>query len=71
MHMLTDEPFTNEFKVTMREVVSGTCEFGLIPESEWSTPSWINVTKMEHAMAKMKKDGVIYGGSLSYRHMCR
>jgi alpha 1,2-mannosyltransferase len=37
----------------------------------WSYPSWINQTEALHARKKMEEDKVIYGGSESYRHMCR
>ena len=34
-------------------------------------PKWIDVKKADKAREKMEKDNIIYGGSLSYRHMCR
>lgn len=37
----------------------------------WSYPSWINQTEALYARKKMEEDKVIYGGSESYRHMCR
>jgi alpha 1,2-mannosyltransferase len=32
---------------------------------------WINAFEVNRSMARMKAKGVIYGDSLSYRHMCR
>jgi len=44
---------------------------GLIPNEMWSYPHWINQTKASDARQKMKENRIIYGGSESYRHMCR
>ena len=70
---MNDVPFTETFKTAIREAVNphSSVTFGDIPESEWSIPEWINTTKMEEGMASMKRAGVVYGDSLSYRHMCR
>ncbi|KAG5463435.1 MAG: glycosyl transferase, partial [Olpidium bornovanus] len=48
-----------------------TTKYGVIPREHWSYPDWINVTEADAARAKMEAEKVIYGGSLSYRHMCR
>ncbi|CAG8550997.1 10208_t:CDS:2, partial [Scutellospora calospora] len=37
----------------------------------WSYPSWINQTKAAESRAEMEANSIIYGGSESYRHMCR
>lgn len=71
--LLNDVPFNETFKAAIQEAVNpvSSVTFGDIPQSEWSIPEWINTTKMEEEMASMKAAGVIYGDSLSYRHMCR
>jgi alpha 1,2-mannosyltransferase len=69
--MLNDEPFTQEFKDTIEPVISGKVEYGLVPTSQWSVPSWINATHALEKIAEMGQTNVPYGGSLSYRHMCR
>ncbi|KAJ1847784.1 hypothetical protein LPJ70_001361, partial [Coemansia sp. RSA 2708] len=33
---LNNEPFSDDFKEKIQEVVSGECQFGLIPEEHWS-----------------------------------
>jgi alpha 1,2-mannosyltransferase len=43
----------------------------LIPKEYWSYPRWVNKVKAEKHMREMSEKGIIYGGSLSYRHMCR
>jgi alpha 1,2-mannosyltransferase len=68
---LNDEPFTEAFKEGIKSKISEKVEFGLIPESHWSYPPWINQTYAAECRAEMGRRGVIYGGSESYRHMCR
>ncbi|EPS39097.1 hypothetical protein H072_7120 [Dactylellina haptotyla CBS 200.50] len=68
---LNDVPFTEEFVRETTKRASGPTEYGLIPEQHWSVPPEIDQVKMRAAMKKMEEDRVIYGGSLSYRHMCR
>lgn len=68
---LNDEPFTDEFRDSVTPIVSGNVKFGLIPKSHWSYPDFIDKEKAANARAEMVKNRVIYGGSESYRHMCR
>jgi alpha 1,2-mannosyltransferase len=55
----------------MRTITTANIEFGLIPKEHWFQPSWINEEKASASRKKMEEDGVIYGGSLPYRNMCR
>lgn len=68
---LNDAEFTDEFKRVTSALVSGKAKYGLIPEEQWSVPSWIDDVKFENARQKMIQERIIYGGSVSYRHMCR
>ena len=68
---INDVPFTSKFKRAIRNATKSLVEFGEVEPKSWQYPSWINQTKAEECMKKMKEDSVIYGGSLSYRHMCR
>lgn len=68
---LNDVPFTEEFKKLTTGMASGKTEYGLVPPEFWSLPSFINETKFDAALQDFEKRGVIYGGSTSYRHMCR
>jgi len=52
-------------------MASGPVEFIQIPRDHWSIPESINRTRMDDGMRKLRNEGVIYGGSSSYRHMCR
>lgn len=68
---LNDEPFDEEFKRVMTSLVSGEAKFGLIPKEHWSFPDWIDKDKAAKARKDMKEAGILYGESVSYRHMCR
>jgi alpha 1,2-mannosyltransferase len=68
---LNEQPFSDDFKRRVSNVVSGPVHFGQIPEEHWYQPSWINETRATEERDKMEEEGVIYGGSLSYRNMCR
>lgn len=68
---LNNEEFSDEFiKVTQR-LVSGRARYGVIPKDHWSYPDWIDQSKAAEGRDKLEAMGVIYGGSESYRHMCR
>ncbi|CCH45157.1 Glycolipid 2-alpha-mannosyltransferase [Wickerhamomyces ciferrii] len=68
---LNDEPFTEEFKRVTSALVSGNTKYGLIPKEHWSFPEWIDLEKAAATREEMKKNKIIYGDSISYRHMCR
>lgn len=68
---LNDVEFSDEFKKTVSALVSGKTKFGVIPTEHWSIPDWIDKEKASQARDKMAEDGIIYGDSLPYRHMCR
>lgn len=68
---LNDVPFSELFKTEVRKLSNSKMSFGTIPKEHWSYPSWINVTRADEARADMESRRIIYGGSLSYRHMCR
>ncbi|KAG8824875.1 alpha 1,2-mannosyltransferase 2.4.1 [Serendipita sp. 401] len=68
---LNEQPFSDEFKKWTSNIASGTVEFGLIPKEDWEQPAHIDENKASLAREQMVKDSVIYGGSVSYRNMCR
>ncbi|CDR46723.1 CYFA0S25e01376g1_1 [Cyberlindnera fabianii] len=68
---LNDEPFSEEFKRTTSALVTGNTKYGLIPKEQWSFPEWIDLDRAAKTREEMKKNNVIYGDSISYRHMCR
>ncbi|KAK9479139.1 nucleotide-diphospho-sugar transferase [Lipomyces japonicus] len=68
---LNDEPFTEEFMQLTSGMASGATEYGLVPKEHWSWPDHIDKVRARQSMADMEKNEVIYGGSVTYRHMCR
>ncbi|KIM37752.1 glycosyltransferase family 15 protein [Hebeloma cylindrosporum] len=68
---LNEVPFTEEFKYRLSSIVSSKAEFGLIPRDHWFQPDWIDEDKAKKSRDKMQSENIIYGGSLSYRNMCR
>ncbi|KAI0643423.1 glycosyltransferase family 15 protein [Trametes meyenii] len=68
---LNEEPFSDEFKTRISNVINGEVTFGQIPREHWYQPDWIDEEKAKAGREKMVQDNIIYGGSLSYRNMCR
>ncbi|KAL4066353.1 glycosyltransferase family 15 protein [Scleroderma yunnanense] len=68
---LDEEPFSEEFKGRISVISASSMEFGVIPPEFWYQPSWIDEEKAAAARKQMDADNIIYGGSLSYRNMCR
>lgn len=66
-----DEPFTKEFKSEISKIVSGNTIFTTIPKEYWDVPPFIDDILMKQQLERLERDGVLYGGSLSYRKMCR
>lgn len=68
---LNDKPFDSTFKKVTSSLVSGKTHYGEIPEEHWSFPSHIDQEKAKKVREDMKERKIIYGDSVSYRHMCR
>lgn len=68
---LNDKAFDDNFKKVTTSLVSGTTHYGKIPKEHWSYPSFIDENKAADVREDMKQRKIIYGDSVSYRHMCR
>jgi alpha 1,2-mannosyltransferase len=68
---LNDDDFSDEFKRITSALVSGKTKYGKIPTEHWSFPEWIDQDKAARVREEMKEKKIIYGDSVSYRHMCR
>lgn len=68
---LNNDEFDDEFKKVTSALVSGTTHYGLIPKDHWSFPDFIDQGKAAAVREDMKNRKIIYGDSISYRHMCR
>lgn len=68
---LNDQPFDDEFKKVTSALISGKTHYGRIPEDHWSFPEFIDQDKAAKVRDDMRDRKIIYGDSISYRHMCR
>lgn len=68
---LNDGEFNDEFKKVTTSLVSGKTKYGQIPTEHWSFPDFIDQDKAAKVREEMREKKIIYGDSVSYRHMCR
>lgn len=68
---LNDDDFNDEFKRVTSALVSGTTKYGRIPVEHWSFPDFIDQNRAADVRKQMAEAKIIYGDSISYRHMCR
>lgn len=68
---LNDQPFDDSFIKVTTSLVSGKTHYGQVGEEHWSFPSWIDQEKARQVREDMAQRKIIYGDSISYRHMCR
>jgi alpha 1,2-mannosyltransferase len=68
---LNDDYFNDEFKRITSALVSGNTKYGKIEKEHWGFPSWIDQDKAAKVRQDMQDRKIIYGDSISYRHMCR
>ncbi|GAB7346799.1 hypothetical protein MBLNU459_g1897t1 [Dothideomycetes sp. NU459] len=68
---LNDQPFDDTFKKVTSALTSGKTRYGEIPKEHWSFPDFIDQNKAAETRAEMARKKIIYGDSVSYRHMCR
>ena len=59
------------FDSRLSVLTSAKMEFGLIPRDHWFQPASIDEAKAKASRDKMVEKNIIYGGSVSYRNMCR
>lgn len=68
---LNDDEFDETFKKVTSALTSGRTRYGKIGEDHWGFPDWIDQDKAADVRADMHEKKIIYGDSISYRHMCR
>ena len=68
---LNDKEFDENFIKVTTALVSGTTHYGKIPKEHWSFPDFIDQDKAKKVREDMAQRKIIYGDSVSYRHMCR
>lgn len=68
---LNEQPFTEEFKNMTRMMTNAEVHYGLVPQEHWSYPDWIDQEYAAECRQDLADQNIVYGGSESYRHMCR
>jgi alpha 1,2-mannosyltransferase len=68
---INDQPFTDEFKTSIARNTKADVEFTQTVPGSWGYPSWINQTYAKETRDVLEEKNVDYGGSESYRFMCR
>jgi alpha 1,2-mannosyltransferase len=68
---LNNEEFSTEFRSSVKSLTNARILFGKINETMWGYPDYINQTYAAENRDRMEAQGIPYGGSESYRHMCR
>ena len=68
---LNDADFDETFKTVTSALTSGKTHYGKIDKEHWSFPEWIDQDKAKKVREDMHERKIIYGDSISYRHMCR
>ncbi|KAI7853428.1 nucleotide-diphospho-sugar transferase [Circinella umbellata] len=68
---LNNDPFDEKFKTFTSGLASGETYYGTFNQTMWGYPDWIDQDKARAARDDMAARQIIYGGSESYRHMCR
>lgn len=68
---LNDADFNDEFKKVTTALTSGRAKYGKIDKEHWGFPEWIDQDKAKKVREDMHERKIIYGDSVSYRHMCR
>ncbi|GAA95128.1 glycosyltransferase family 15 protein [Mixia osmundae IAM 14324] len=68
---LNEVPFDDQFIKHTTALCSGKTYYGLVSNDDWKVPDSIDRDRAAQVRYQMQQDGVIYGGSESYRQMCR
>ncbi len=68
---LNDKPFDESFKNVTTSLISGKTHYGEIAQEHWSFPDFIDTDRARKTREDMAQRKIIYGDSISYRHMCR
>ncbi|KAL9103137.1 MAG: hypothetical protein Q9163_001781 [Psora crenata] len=68
---MNDDTFDDEFMKVTSTLVSGRARYAQVPKEHWSFPDWIDQERARKVREDMGERQIIYGDSISYRHMCR
>ena len=68
---LNDADFDETFTKVTTALTSGKTRYGKIDKEHWGFPEFIDQDKAAKVREDMHERKIIYGDSISYRHMCR
>lgn len=68
---LNNEPWSAEFVQELNKTSSGVAKFEVVPPEQWTFPDWVDIDSARESMKEQGEQGIPYGGSESYHHMCR
>lgn len=68
---VNNEDFSSEFQTGIKQATKSNITFATLPHELWSVPDDIDPVMFKKRLEAMAKEGVAYGGSAPYRHMCR
>ena len=68
---LNDDNFDETFMAVTSRLTSGKTRYGKIGQEHWGFPDFIDQDKAAEVRQIMHEKKIIYGDSISYRHMCR
>ncbi|KAM0712652.1 hypothetical protein Q7P35_000099 [Cladosporium inversicolor] len=68
---LNDAEFDDTFKKVTSALTSGNTKYGKIDSEHWGFPDFIDQERARKVREDMHERKIIYGDSVSYRHMCR
>ncbi|CAK3991075.1 glycosyltransferase family 15 [Lecanosticta acicola] len=68
---LNDADFDETFIKVTTALTSGKTRYGKIDKEHWGFPEFIDQEKAKKVREDMHERKIIYGDSISYRHMCR
>ena len=68
---LNDAEFDDTFVKVTTALTSGKARYGKIESDHWGFPDFIDQDKAAKVRQEMHEKKIIYGDSVSYRHMCR
>lgn len=68
---LNDADFDDTFISVTTALTSGKTRYGKIGSQHWGFPDFIDQEKAKKVREDMHERKIIYGDSISYRHMCR
>ena len=69
--LLSEMAIVPKWKWYLRYCTQSTIDFGLVDQEHWSTPEWIDTSRLSNLTANQSAKNIMKSNRLSYHHMCR